>query len=407
MNLPVISVSNELPKPIEKFAGLAGDEARRRLKEFGFNEPVKTRKSRAVVQFLLLFAQPLIIILLIASAISVFVGDWVNAAIIAVMVFLGVILNFVQTARSERAASSLQKAISLTATVLRDGEWREIPRREVVIDDVIRLSAGDLVPADAQLIEARDVHVQESALTGESLPVEKEINTENPAQSRIFLGTSVVSGTGTAIVTATGGNTEFGEIAKRLTEKVPETDFERGTKKFGYLIMRVVFFLVIFVFFVNTIMHRDPLESLFFSIALAVGLTPEFLPMITAVTLGQGAIRMARQKVIVKHLAAMQNLGSMDILCSDKTGTLTSGELSLEQHLNPIGKTSERVFELAYLNCFFETGISHPLNSAIKNRANPLDDAILEHDRQNVNEYRKIDEMPFDFEQYLDMAIIG
>ena len=399
MKSPVISVSNELSKPIEKFAGLAGDEARRRLKEFGFNEPVKTRKSKAVVQFLLLFAQPLIIILLIASAISVFVGDWVNAAIIAVMVFLGVILNFVQTARSERAASSLQKEISLTATVLRDGEWREIPRREVVIDDVIRLSAGDLVPADAQLIEARDLHVQEAALTGESLPVEKEINTENPAQSKIFLGTSVVSGTGTAIVTATGGDTTFGAIAKRLTEKVPETDFERGTRKFGYLIVRVVFVLVIFVFFVNMMLHRDPLESLFFSIALAVGLTPGFLPMITAVTLGAGAVKMAQQKVIVKHLAAMQNLGSMDILCSDKTGTLTSGELSLEQSFNSCGKIFDGAFELAYLNSFFETGIVNPVNLAIKNKVNPLDDAILGHARPNVDEYRKIDEMPFDFER--------
>ncbi len=399
MQPTVLAKLTEDPKTIEQFSGLTGDEARRRLKKLGFNEPVQTRKSRVVVQFLLLFTEPLIIILLIASAVSVFVGDSVNAAIIVVMVFLGVILNFVQTSRSQRAASSLQKAISLTATVLRDGEWREIPRCEVVLGDVIRLSAGDLVPADAQLFEARDLHASEAALTGESLPVEKEADAQNPTQSKISLGTSVVSGTGTAVVTATGGDTAFGAIAKRLTEKVPETDFERGTKKFGYLIVRVVFVLVIFVFFVNTMLHRDPLESLFFSIALAVGLTPGFLPMITAVTLGQGAVKMARHKVIVKHLAAMQNLGSMDILCSDKTGTLTSGELSLEQNFNPLGKVFDGVFKLAYLNSFFETGIVNPVNSAIKSKVNPLDEAILEHARPNVDEYRKIDEMPFDFER--------
>ena len=399
MNSPDNLKPDNSPKLAAKFAGLSSAEARRRLKESGFNEPVTTHKRRAIFTFLRLFAEPLIIILLIASAISGFVGDWINAVIISLMVFLGVILNFIQTSRSEKAASSLQKEISLTATVLRDGEWREIPRREVVLGDVIRLTAGDLIPADAQLFEARDLHVQEAALTGESLPAEKEANESNPARSSIFLGTSIVSGTGTAIVTATGGKTVFGDIAKRLTDKVPETDFERGTRKFGYLIMRVVFFLVIFVLIVNMLLHRDPLESLFFSIALAVGLTPEFLPMITAVTLGQGAVKMAKKKVIVKHLAAMQNLGSMDILCSDKTGTLTSGELSLEQHINPFGKLSERVFDLAYLNSFFETGVVNPLNSAIKNRADSLDTAILGHDRQNTDEFRKIDEMPFDFER--------
>ena len=210
---------------------------------------------------------------------------------------------------------------------------------------------------------------------------------------------TAVSGTATALVTATGGKTEFGAIAERLTDKVPETDFEQGTRNFGYLIMRVVFFLVIFVLLVNVLLQRDLLQSLFFSIALAVGLTPEFLPMITAVTLGKGAVKMAKKKVIVKHLAAMQNLGSMDILCSDKTGTLTSGELSLEQHLNPFGGESEDVFRLAFINSFYETGVSNALNHAIKTKVDPLDDAILKHDKSNVENYKKIDENPFDFER--------
>ena len=314
--------------PTERLTGLSGAEARQRLKQFGYNDPVKSKKTSRIIQFLLLFAEPLIAILLVASVVSVVVGDVVNAVIILVMVLLGVILNFIQTSRSQNAAEALKKAVSLTATVLRDGEWIEITRREVVPGDVVRLSAGDLVPADADLIEANSLHVAESALTGESLPVEKDVAAKDPHQSKVFLGTSVISGTAKALVTATGSETVFGDIAKRLVGKAPESDFERGTRKFGYLIMRVVFFLVVFVLIINVLMHRDILESLFFSIALAVGLTPEFLPMITAVTLGQGAVRMAKHKVIVKHLGAMQNLGSMDILCSDKTGTLTSGELS-------------------------------------------------------------------------------
>ena len=271
---------------------------------------------------------------------------------------------------------------------------------------LLRLSAGDLIPADADLIEAKNFHVQESALTGESLPVEKtaisnkEVKNENDL-SKIFLGTSVISGTATAVVTQTGQYTGFGKIAARLTEKTPETEFERGTRKFGFLIMRIVFFLVIFVFFVNAILARDTLESLLFSIALAVGLTPEFLPMITTITLGQGALKMAKEKVIVKHLEAIQNFGSIDILCSDKTGTLTKGEMSLREHFDAFGKESEFTFLLGFLNSYFETGIKNPLNKAIlaNEKVNPLDAAILSHDQPKITDYQKIDEIPFDFER--------
>lgn len=387
------STDDAIPK------GLTSQEASKKLKEFGFNEPVTLRKRGAVVRILLLFTEPLFIILLIASAVSLFVGDEINSIIIIMMVLLGVILNFVQTYRSEKAAELLKKGISLTALVRRDGEWSEIARREVVVGDVIQLSAGDLVPADAVLVQARDLHVQEAALTGESLPVEKEVNHGEVEPPSVFLGTSIISGTATAIVTATGAQTLFGGIAERLTEKAPETDFEKGTRRFGYLIMRVVFFLVIFALIVNVAFERPILESLFFSIALAVGLTPEFLPMITAVTLGQGAVKMAAEKVIVRHLAAMQNLGGMDVLCSDKTGTLTSGELSLEQHTDPIGAPSERVFELAYLNSFFETGVGNPLNNAIREKGNPLDAAIVRHEHLQIDGHRKLDEIPFDFER--------
>jgi len=394
---------NSVQMPKQDFTrsgkGLTSIEAARRLREFGFNEPVEVKRESSIKQFLVLFANPLMAILLVASAVSALVGEFVNSIIIVLMVLLGVILNFVQTARSQRAAESLRSEISPKAMALRDGEWRELPRREIVPGDIVQLTAGEIVPADCELFEAAHLYLHEAVLTGESAPVEKDLSESDKSKRKIFLGTSVVSGNAKAIVLATGSETAFGEIAKRLTQKPPETDFERGTRRFGYLIARVVAFLVIFVFFVNTFSHRDPLESLFFSIALAVGLTPEFLPMITAVTLAKGAVRMAKEKVIVRHLAAIQNFGSMDILCSDKTGTLTKGELTLEEHTNPLGDFCERTFFLAYLNSLHETGIANPIDRAIRKKTNPLDEAILMHDRPDVRAFQKLDEIPFDFER--------
>ncbi|HEV2667708.1 MAG TPA: magnesium-translocating P-type ATPase, partial [Blastocatellia bacterium] len=289
----------------------------------------------------------------------------------------------------------LRAQVAPTARALRDGKWTEIPRREIVPGDVIQLSAGDLVPADALLLDACDLHVNQAALTGESLPVEKEAGTPAAAdesstypRDKVFLGSSIVSGAATATVVATGAATVFGEIAARLSERPPETEFERGTRQFGILITKTVFLLVLFVLMVNIILRRDPFQSVLFALALAVGLTPEFLPMIMTVTLGQGAVRMARRKVIVKHLAAIQNFGSMDVLCSDKTGTLTSGETALEEHYDPLGNPAERVLRLAYLNSFHETGIK-----------NPLDVAIMKHAAVSVEGSRKLDEIPFDFER--------
>lgn len=399
--------------------GVSRETARRLLLQHGFNEPIVQHHVGRIRQFLRFFANPLVVILLIASGISAAVGDQINAAIIVLMVLLSVTLNFVQSSRSQHAAEQLRKDVAPTATALRDGEWQEIPRREVVPGDVIRLSAGDLIPADARLLESRDLHVQQAALTGESLPVEKEVlalpaepakDIPNPADASgvVFLGTSVVSGTATAQVLATGIATAFGKIAERLVEKAPETEFERGTRQFGILIARVVAFLVLFVFLVNAALHRNTFESLLFAIALAVGLTPEFLPMITTVTLGRGALRMAQHKVVVKHLAAIQNFGSIDILCSDKTGTLTSGDMKLDQHLDPVGHNSERAFVLAYLNSFFETGVVNPVNRAIKHHAtNPLDEAILIHDHPDVRGYQKLDEIPFDFERRRISIVVG
>lgn len=276
---------------------------------------------------------------------------------------------------------------------MRDGEWREIKRQEIVPGDIIRLSAGDLVPADAKLLESRDLYVQQGALTGESLPAEKEAQIQDngtadgpESPSLVFLGTSVVSGTAIGEVVATGAHTAFGAIAERLVARPEETEFERSMKRFGMLIMRAVFFLVLFILVVRIGLHKNAFESFVFAVALAVGLTPEFLPMITSVTLARGAMRMARDQVIVKHLSAIQNFGTIDVLCSDKTGTLTTGEMVLESSGDYLGKASDRPLAMAYLNSKFETGIR-----------SPLDVAILKKERQDADDYAKFDEIPFDF----------
>ncbi len=321
--------------------GLTDSEASKRLGKYGPNDMTGLKQTSSVIQFLRLFLNPLVAILLVASVVSAILGDPVNASIIVIIVLLSNILNFVQTSRSQNSVEKLRADVAPTASVLRDGTWLELPRRKLVPGDIVRLAAGDLVPADARLVKATDLHVQQAALTGESLPTEKSAGddgdaTESFADARnsVFLGTSVVSGLGTALITATGRNTAFGDIAVRLASRAPETEFERGIKSFGLLIMQTVFFLVIFIVLVGIIGHHQPFETVLFAISLAVGLTPEFLPMITTVTLGQGALRMAKQKVIVKHLESIQNFGSIDTLCSDKTGTLTSGETKLEGYLD-------------------------------------------------------------------------
>ena len=374
-------------------AGLTAAEAARRLDRFGPNEPAASKLRSPGTDLLHVFMNPLVLILVIAAIASVFLGQKVDAGIIGTIVLLSAAIDFGQTRRSQRAVEQLRKRTAPTATVLRDGEWKEIPRREVVPGDLVQLSAGDLVPADGRLLAARDLYVQQAALTGESLPADKEA-TETPASTQadarnmVFLGTSVVSGTATAEVVATGPRTAFGDIAARLAARPEETAFDRGLRDFSQLLAKTVFFLVIFVIAVSIARHRDPLQSVLLAVALAVGLTPEFLPMITSVTLSKGAVAMAEKKVIVKHLSAIQNLGSLDVLCSDKTGTLTTGTMSLDRSLDPFGAASSRPLELAYLNSKFETGIR-----------SPLDEIILHQRPRATEDYSKCDEIPFDFER--------
>ncbi len=376
-------------------AGLTHAEARARLKRYGLNE-FRDRPDRALwVEFLRRFRNPLVLVLLAASAVSALTGEVASFLIIIVMVLLSVILDFVQEYRAGRAAQRLRQSVQIRATVLRDGLARDVPVREIVPGDVVSLACGSLVPADGRLLEARHLFVNQALLTGESFPVEKraedmaERQTEREAATNaVLMGTSVVSGTARLLVCRTGAATAIGEIARALSLEPPPTAFELGTRRFGMLIMRITVLMVLFVLMVNTLTHKPLLESFLFAIALAVGLTPELLPMVISVTLARGALRMAGKHVIVKRLAAIQNLGSMDVLCTDKTGTLTEAKINLERHVDIEGGDSPRVLELAYLNSSFETGLK-----------SPLDEAILAHGHLDMSKWKKIDEAPFDFER--------
>jgi Mg2+-importing ATPase len=297
--------------------------------------------------------------------------------------------------QARHAVEKIQKQVATTAAVIRDGQERELLLAELVPGDIIRLCAGDLVPADARLLKVTDLQVRESALTGESLPVEKSgddlpsgTHEIADAGNSVFLGTAVQTGIGTAVIVRTGRDTAFGEIAKRLATQPPETEFARGIRHFGMMITWITMLLVLFVLLINIILHRPLLESFLFSVALAVGMTPEMMPMIITVTLAQGARRMTKKKVLVKQLAAIEDFGSIDILCSDKTGTLTEGEIVLDRHVDVQGKDDENVLRMIYLNSFFEAGIK-----------SPLDAAILKHEHPSIAEYEKVDEIPFDFKR--------
>jgi Mg2+-importing ATPase len=372
--------------------GLGSSEARERLARYGPNQ-IRPRRERALlVQFLLRFRNPLVLILLAASLVTALTGDATGAAIIGVIVLMSVTLDFVQEHRAGRAAERLARQVAVTATVLRDGTPREVPVTEIVPGDVVRLAAGDLVPADGIVLEARDFFVNQAQLTGEPYPVEKRPAASPPTgaddENGVFMGSSVVSGVATMRVLATGAATELGKIAASLSRQPPPSAFERGTRHFGMLIMRLTMLLVLFTLLVNLAFQRPLLESFLFAVALAVGLTPELLPMVVSVTLARGAQRMAAKKVIVKRLAAIQDMGSMDVLATDKTGTLTEARIRLERHIDASGAASQRVLELAYLNSFFESGLK-----------SPLDEAILAHGEIDVSGWRKIDEVPFDFER--------
>jgi Mg2+-importing ATPase len=382
--------------------GLSSVEAAQRLGQYGANRLAPATQRSVVLQFLAHFKNPLVLVLLVAAGISALTGDVTGALIIGLIVLMSVTLDFVQAYRAGRAADQLALKVAVTASVLRDGQACELPVSQLVPGDVVLLSAGCLVPADARLIEANDFFVNQAQLTGEPFPVEKRVAAA-PAgadaaladedwsldrDDSVFMGSSVVSGSARVLIARSGGRSALGQIAVSLAADAPPTAFEIGTRRFGMLIMRLTLLLVLFTLLVNVAFHRSLLESFLFAVALAVGLTPELLPMVVSVTLTRGALRMAALKVIVKRPSAIQDMGAMDVLCTDKTGTLTEARIRLERHVDADGQERPQVLTLAYLNSYFESGLK-----------SPLDDAILAHKEIDVSAWRKIDEVPFDFER--------
>ncbi len=376
--------------------GLGAAEAETLLETVGPNRIETAKQKRLVVAFLERLGNPLVLILLFAATVSALTGDVASFVVIAAIVVMSVILDVTQERQAQNAAERLRERVSLSVTALRDGKRVDVPAVEIVPGDVIVLAAGDLVPADSRLIEARDLYVDEALLTGEAYPAEKEAATIAAGQLRdamlpsnlVFMGSSVVSGTAEALVFATGRKAQLGSIASALQKPPPPTAFAVGIQKFGLMIVQATVFLVLFVLFINLLFHRPLLESFLFAVALAVGLTPELLPMIVSVTLSHGALRMARKQVIVKRLSAIDDLGSMDVLCSDKTGTLTEAHIKLVREVDLGGHGSDTVMRMAQINAACETGLK-----------SPLDEAILAAGNIDVSAWRKIDEVPFDFER--------
>ena len=372
--------------------GISSDEARQRLTRFGSNLLTPRKRSDSLALFLNQFKSPITLILLFAAGLSLFLHEHVDVLIILAIVFISGLLGFWQERGAANAIGKLLAIVQIKAMVLRDGSPIEIPVEEIVPGDVIILNGGDIIPGDCLILESKDLFVDEATLTGETYPVEKlagvlvketQLGQRN---NTLFMGTHVVSGSAKAVVVCTGTETEFGKVSERLKLRPPETEFERGVRKFGYFLMEITLLLVIAIFAINTYMSRPVLEALLFSLALAVGLTPQLLPAIISVNLAHGAKRMAQQKVIVKRLASIENFGSMNVLCSDKTGTLTEGVVRVNSTLDVEGKESEKVLFYAYINAFFETGFMNPIDSAIRN-----------YRQFDVSGCRKLDEVPYDF----------
>jgi P-type Mg2+ transporter len=376
-------------------AGLAAAEVQSRVTRYGPNTAATVRHLPLWLQFLARFRSPLVIILLVASGLSAATGDVASFVVVVTIVTISITLDFVQEVRAQNAVEALRRSVAVQATVRRDGASLSVPIDQLVPGDIVELIAGDLVPADSRLLESRDLFVNQALLTGEPYPAEKQASdaasgADNPAgaSNAVFAGTSVISGTATIVICRTGGRTALGHLARSLAEKPPATAFAIGIRRFGMLIMWLTVLMVLFVLVVNVSFRRPVLESLMFALALAVGLTPELLPMIVTVTLARSAIGLARRKVIVKRLSAIHDLGAMNILCTDKTGTLTEATIKLVRTIDGHGGESERAYAYAYVNSRFESGMKSPLDGAIL-AAHPFDMAA----------WRKIDEVPFDFER--------
>ena len=387
-------------------AGLSEDEAAARLEEYGPNEVAQEEKKGSFHRLYVSARNPLVILLTVLAILSYSTGDFPAGTIMMLMVALGISLRLVQETKADNAATKLKAMVTITATVERNGQVREIPLRDLVPGDIVKLCAGDMIPGDVRLLFAKDLHVIQATLTGESLPVEKN---DAPDQREdispiertnlCFLGTSVESGSATALIVATGRHTYFGKVAHSLMGRQVETAFDKGIKKFTWLMIRFMLVMVPLVFVINGITKHDWKEAFFFALAVAVGLTPEMLPMIVSVCLSKGAIAMSRKKVIVKRLNSIQNVGGMDVFCTDKTGTLTIDRVILEIYCDVFKDENEEVLRDAYLISHFQTGLKNILDRAVLKHADL-------HGELGIHKFTKLDEMPFDFSRRMMSVVV-
>ena len=372
--------------------GLIGNEAKKRLAFYGANRLKPQKRSNVLTLLVSQFKSPIILILIFATGLSFFLHDPVDAFIILSIVLISGLLGFWQERGASNAVEKLLSIVQIKAAVLRDGSSIEIPVEEIVPGDIVILNAGDIIPGDSLVLESNDLFVDEAMLTGETFPVEKVVATLPPdtqlsqRTNALWMGTHVVSGCATALIVRTGRETEFGKVSDRLKLRPLETEFERGIRQFGFFLMEVTLLLVVAIFAINVYLARPVLDSFLFSLALAVGLTPQLLPAIISINLSHGAKRMAKNKVIVKRLASIENFGSMNVICSDKTGTLTEGTVKLQSALNVDGAPSDKVLLQSYINAFYETGFT-----------NPIDKAILSYRKLDLSGYQKKGEIPYDF----------
>ena len=386
--------------------GLSEAEARERLVKFGPNVFAKDQRVGIGVLIWHAVLNPLVILLAVLAGISFATNDFRAGSVMSIMIALGVGLKLVQEAKAGSAAAKLKAMISVTATVLRDGQPSERPVSQLVRGDVVTLAAGDMIPADVRILNAKDLFVTQGSLTGESFPVEKfEVERNHTTKVAVelssiaFLGTSVESGSALGIVVATGKDTYLGGMAQSIMEQPEETAFDKGIASFTWLMLRFVLMMVPLVFVINGLTKGNWGEAFFFAIAVAVGLTPEMLPMIVTVCLSKGAIAMSRKKVIVKRLNAIQNLGAMDVLCTDKTGTLTMDQVILERYCDVVLKEDQGVLALAYTNSHFQTGLKNVLDRAVLSHTET-------HQHANIPNYQKVDEIPFDFERRIMSVVV-
>jgi len=382
--------------------GLSEEEAKRRLEKYGYNEPLKKKKRNVLVEIFSKFLNPLVIVLIIIAVFSLFFGQKISALLVCLMAVMSVFLSFIQEHRAGREAEKLSEMVRATATVIRNVRSKEVKIREIVPGDIIDLYAGDMIPADVRILSCKDLFINQATLTGESLPVEKFAapaaakGISVSEQSNIaFMGSSVVSGTALGVVIKTGLFTQFGELSKRLATIRIETNFDKGMHRFTMLMIRFMMIMVAFIFAVNALLRGNPMEAFLFSLGVAVGLTPEMLPMLVAMNLSKGAIAMSKKQVIVKRLNSIQNFGAMDVLCTDKTGTLTMDKIVLERHCDVVRKEDEDVLRFAYINSFYQTGLK-----------NILDRAILKHEKLLVRQFKKVDEIPFDFQRKIMSVVV-